>query len=127
MNFINKTLCLTLLLLPFSFAYATTVDQWMMHYYQQPTPQQTPQMLQQLAAKKQLTQQKSVAPIVAFFAQVFRKNPSQITAWAKSTNQFSTKQKTVIWQAIWQSNTPQGKSYLQSLQVVDPTCILRIG
>ncbi len=118
MNFITKTVCLTLFLLAFSFAHASTsVNQWMMHYYQQPTPQQTPQMLQQLVQKKLLTQAKSKAPIIAFFTQVFRQNPTQIETWAKSTQHFAVKQKAVIWQAIWQSNTPQGKEYLRSIDL----------
>jgi hypothetical protein len=105
-------------------------DNWMMHYYQHPVPDQLVDAIRSLAAAQMLKGQKmrtgfwnrilgrtprppmidawqrcTDAPLIAFAAKVFEKNPSSIDGWLDALQQLREEQKRSLWIAAWFSGT----------------------
>jgi len=88
-------------------------------YSSHPTPNQIPQILKTLDHFGLLQIQYTRTPIISFMSEIIKKNPKIISQWANKINHNSTWQTQALYQSIWNSNTKEGKSYLNHLKRID--------
>jgi hypothetical protein len=90
----------------------STADEWMMFYYKKPQPERFVAEVRKMSAAGHLANKNAEPPIVAFLSRVIAQNPEQLSTWMVALADLPEKDKEVIYEAIWYSNTKAGKAHL---------------
>ncbi len=96
-------------------AQQTSLQQWYSYYYRDKNTKRIAESINKFAADEMLNKPTVRSQYVAFYAQLFKQDPDQMSYWMQNVKTSSLSQQAVIWQALWQSNTPQAKKYLQQI------------
>lgn len=92
-------------------------DYWLHYYYQAPKPALTPTMINKMIANNQFDQFKphTAENITVFFAYLFKQEPNNIASWVDQVKFKGEQSKRIVYKAVWDSNTAQGKDYLKQV------------
>lgn len=92
------------------------IEKWMTYYYQNPQPELTPQVIEDLSQEGKLSNENTIVQIMYFFCLVFREHPSKIVKWMASfLTTLSLMEREILVTTIWLSNTEASKKYLNTL------------
>lgn len=91
------------------------IAQFTQTYYMHPTPEQIPDMLSTLDYFGVLQDKYARDPIIAFLAEIIKKDPNVINELAKKIDLKSEIQKLTFYESIWNSNSKAGNLYLKHL------------
>ncbi len=85
---------------------------WMTRYYQNPSPNEFINWLQQLSAEGLLRNEKKQFPFLGFAATVFNINADKVSEWIKVIDSFPKQDKKTILVALWLSDTKESRDAL---------------
>lgn len=91
------------------------LNRWAAYYYLYPSPDLTVKAL--LFAEKSgiLDKNKSQAPLVAHFSQIFAQNPKMLSDWLSELSNLNMQHKAFLWKALWQANSAESKEAANAL------------
>lgn len=95
------------------FVLRTKLDNWMMHYYEHPTPDRFVPEVISMSKAGYLAKAETSAPISAFLGQIMAANPSQIEGWLNQLNGFKGKDRDTLLLAASLSNTKEALAYIR--------------
>jgi hypothetical protein len=87
------------------------MSQWVMNYYQKPDPENVPARVRRIAKLNMLRNGRPESNQM-FLGQVMRANPDKIVGWMDSWKDLPAEDQVVLQQALWVSQTEQGKKWL---------------
>ncbi len=93
-------------------ASAQDLSQWLMNYYKKPDPETVPARLRRMSALKMLEKRPHPQAFEMFFSQIMKKQPDGIAAWMDTLSDLPEAERKILHQAIWISQTPEGKKWL---------------
>ncbi|MEM9540402.1 MAG: hypothetical protein AAGA60_13000 [Cyanobacteria bacterium P01_E01_bin.42] len=91
------------------------LEQWMSFYYQNPQPDRLPDAIATLSQEGYLQKANAVQPILFFLSCIFRDRPEKLSEWLSQWNDLPSRDRQILVNAIWLSNTPQAREYLANL------------
>lgn len=111
------TFLLMILAGPFSNAQekaASDAEDWMMLYYQNPSPEKFVSEVRSLLEGEQIADPSGHPPMVGFLSQVMAKNPAQIQGWMEELSDLGETGRQVLLSAAWFSHTQESRDYFKS-------------
>lgn len=101
----------------------TNPNYWMNYFYQMPTPEKTPYMINAMISSNQLDQLQPyrAEDTTVFFAHLFKQYPDKIEPWMSQIRFKGEQSKRIIFKAIWDSNTSSGRAYLKQIAQSSPS------
>jgi len=91
------------------------VKEWMGHYYENPQPERTPEMIMALLESQTLVSVESGVPYSIFLGEVFSQNKESIDQWVNvDLKEVTGANNTLIWRILWMSQTPEADAILSS-------------
>lgn len=91
------------------------MGRWLTYYYLSPTPELTPDVIQEMSRQGIFAKEHAAAPMAAFFARIFAANPDKLAKWAPRFKAMKADEKRVICYALYFSNTDEGKKLCAEL------------
>jgi hypothetical protein len=83
------------------------LSQWMTYYYLYPQPDLAPKAILFIEQQGLLDRQNTKASFIAFFSQIFAKNPTKLSAWIQELKSLKQPHKILIWSALWMAYTDE--------------------
>jgi len=78
---------------------------WFTYYYKKPQPELIEEKIKAMFTAGFFDNSNAVAPLIMFFAEVFRQNENLLLKWEKTFANLSPKKQNYMAYALWQSNT----------------------
>jgi hypothetical protein len=91
------------------------LGRWVTYYYLQPDPNNVPARIRQMSAFGILREERDIASVIAFLAEIFRQNPTKIGGWLADLGDLPVQDRRHLLQAVWESNTVEGRAALAGL------------
>ena len=95
-------------------AAATSAEQWLTHYYQNPQPEQFVPAIFDLSHAGFFEQPGHVSLAIGFIAGVMTQNPDQIDQWLLFSRALPPAHQRLMVSALWYSGHPKGAAYLRA-------------
>jgi len=97
------------------------LNRWFTYYYKYPQPEFIEEKVKAMVAAGFFDNSNAVAPLIMFFAEVFRQNENLLIKWEKTFVSLPPKYKNYLAYALWQSNTETGKTIVKRWGERDPS------
>lgn len=106
---------------------ANVPDHWMSDFYLYPTASKTSEMINQMIANKRFSQlaSRQAESVVVFFTYLFKRYPGNIKEWVDGVKFDNQRSKIMVYQAVWDSDTAEGRSYLTQVQKKSKSAMAR--
>ena|SRR2546421_1606978 len=88
-------------------------EHWMVYYYLNPQPDQTPKIILEMSRKRVFDMENAQPPIIAFFSRIFAQNPNKLRSWFIELDRLPENHKRALWLALWYADTPEAVEQLR--------------
>ena len=86
---------------------------WITHYYKDPSPDRFVAEVRRLSRTGIMSRRGARGPLTAFLSRILNANPDHIKQWVDALMELPEEDKNILLDATWYSDTKEGRQYLK--------------